>query len=244
MGGAGGGPSGDRRPRALDGRRARHRQGAGRLPLSRGHDGPVRGGAAGGALRSPGRERRPFRPGIVPAPFRAGLWGGGAGDGLSLQRRDGGGADARRLCGGAGRRGAAAALSLRLRLHRQRRELRAADFQPCQSRGLRRQAAGVADVDRPVRSGLAGRHPRHLSGPAPRLRRRFAPQARDACAPCAAVEGRARRRLGAGGGRGRATGRLGHGRPVGRPDPCGGPRHRWRGAGCRREGAAGAGAGA
>ena len=58
-------------------------------------------------------------------------------DGVSVERRDGGGADAGGLCRDARRKGRAAALSVHLRVHRQRGELRAADLQPGQSGRVR-----------------------------------------------------------------------------------------------------------
>ena len=59
------------------------------------------------------------------------------GDRAAVERRHRGGADAGGLCRDPRRQGRAAAVSVHLRLHRQRGELRAADLQSGQPRGVR-----------------------------------------------------------------------------------------------------------
>ncbi len=67
-------------------------------------------------------------------------------------------------CRGPRGRRHAAALSLRVRLHRQCCELRAADLEPGQPRDLRRPHAAAAVLARAVRAALGGGDRRHLSG--------------------------------------------------------------------------------
>src|ERR1051325_2782039 len=114
---------------------------------------------------------------LAASPVHAGLCGRHGGDGAALQRRDRGRAHARRLCGNARGRRCAAALSLRLCVHRQCGELRATDLQSGQPGDLRQPHAAPRRMACTVRAADDRRRGRDIPDAAPDPARRAAPPA-------------------------------------------------------------------
>ena len=144
MGGARRGKPGPARIGALAGCVGCRRPWQRRVPLPGGDDAARRAGAAAGRVRLARRSRHQAGERLGKSALRAGLRRRHDGDRLSVERRDRRGSDAGGLCCRDGGRGRAAPLSLRLCVHRQRGELRAADLQPGQSRRLRQPHAAAA----------------------------------------------------------------------------------------------------
>ena len=167
---------------SLAGRASGHRQGHGRLSLSYGHDAACRSRAPGGPVRLGRNPCHQSREWLASTAFQPGLPRRHRGHGLPVERRDSGGADTGGLCGGESREGKAPALSRHLRLHRERRELRAADLEPGEPRPLRPRDAAALALASAVCLAVATVHRRHLRRPALGLPPR--PQRRDQ-RPCA-----------------------------------------------------------
>ena len=164
LGGGRGGLAGRVRPVAVGGRLVRHPQGPRRLLLPRRHDADCRGGAPGRRLRLACGARRGARARLAATAVCAGLRGRHRGHGAAVERRDRRRSHARGLCRDQGRRRDAAALSVHLRLHRQRGEFCAAHFQSGQPGGVRRPHAASGGVARAIRPAVGHRDCRDLSG--------------------------------------------------------------------------------
>ncbi len=91
-------------------------------------------------------------------------------------------------------RSAAAALLVHLRIHRERREFRAADFEPRQSRRLRCIAAAAHALARAIRDSLVGVDRRNVLSAAVHAARAIGGHDRATTSPCRRYNGRSRRR--------------------------------------------------
>ena len=131
-----------------------HRERRRRLSVPDRHDADRRAGPARRPVRLSRRARGRICRRLAAAAVPADLHRRHGRHRAALERRHRDRADARRLCRDARGRRQAAALSVRLRLHRQRRKLRAADLQPRQSRRVRRAHAAADRMAAPVRPAL------------------------------------------------------------------------------------------
>ena len=150
------------RPVAARRRIERGRQGHGRLSVPDRHDAACRGRAPRRAVRLGCRACGESRQGIADATVPAGLSHRHGRDHLSVQRRDRGGVDAGGIGGGQKSGYPPTAAAVRVRVHRQRGELRAADFQSGQPRSLRQSHARARSVAGTLCTAFATVDPRHL----------------------------------------------------------------------------------
>ena len=148
-------------------RRAR-RDGAGArcLSLPHRHDAVVGDGAARRPVRLAGGRGGAARARLAGAIVPARLRRRHRGHRVHVERRHCGRVDAGGVRGGEEGEARAAALSVRVRLRRQCRELRAADLEPRQHRALRRAYAGVGGLAEKLHAAVDRRDRRHVSAAA------------------------------------------------------------------------------
>lgn len=141
---------------AADRRRSRRRgQGDRRLPILDRHDAAGRDGTSRGRFRLDREPCGPRQRWLAHEALHADLCDRDRGDDRALERRDGGRAHTSRRRVGSSGEGQAVALSLRLRAHRERRELRAPNLQPDESRRLRARHSAARKMDQCVRAAVA-----------------------------------------------------------------------------------------